>query len=122
MTGLRPGHTLGVKGLNTGLRALFCICLLFLSTAPFVEPTRIKLPGTEHTTNGVTAPPTPLLEPQTRFGAFGGLERRLGTLPVANGLWISAYFYGISLAPTPDRTNLKPLELAELQQWRLEGG
>ena len=123
MTGPRLRHFLSAKGLDTGLRALFCVCLLFLSTAPLVEPTRIKILGTERAADGVTAPPTPLLEPHSRLGAFGGLERRLfGALPVAGGLWLRERFYQVLLLPTFTQPDLKPSKLAQTQQWRLEGG
>ena len=126
MNGTRPRHTAsssGAKGFNTGLRALFCVCLLLLSTAPSAEPTRTSLLETERTAIGVTAPPTPLLEPQSRFAAFGGLERRLyGALPLASSLWIREQVYPVLLLPTSSQPDLKPLELAQTRQWRLEGG
>lgn len=114
--------TIGAKGLNTGLRALFCVCLLFLATAPGSGPKGTRAP-TESPIQGMTAPPTPLLEPGSRFGAFGGLERRfVGALPVAGGLQLAKHFYQILLLLTPKQPNLKPAKLAETQQWRLEGG
>lgn len=114
-------YTIGVKGLNTGLRALFCVCLLFLATAPAIEPTRTN-PGAT-APDGMTAPPTPLLEPGSRFGVFGGLERRfLGALPVANGLWIAERSFQVLLLPVVNQPNLRSSRLAEQQQWRLEGG
>lgn len=114
-------YTIGARGLNTGLRALFCVCLLFSAVAPVTEPTRTTSGATAP--DGMTAPPTPLLEPQSRFGAFGGLERRfLGALPVASGLWIAERSYQVSLLPIVNQPNPRPLELAQTQQWRLEGG
>lgn len=123
MTGTGPRHTFSAKGLAIGLRALFCVCLLFLSTAPLVEPPRTNAFNTERKASGMTAPPTPLLEPHSRFGAFGGLERRLfGALSVAGGLWICEQAYRVLWLPTSTQPDFRPLELAEMQQWRLEGG
>ncbi len=113
-------HTIGAKGF-TGLRALFCLCLLFFATVPATEPTRTK-PGAT-APDGMTAPPTPLLEPQSRFGTFGGLERRfLGALPVADGLWIAAYSYQVLPLPLFNQPNPRPRARAQTPPWRREGG
>ena len=59
------GHVIGARGLNTGLRALFCVCLL-LSTGPAVVVTK---PSSE-AADGVGTPPPALLEPGTRSGTL----------------------------------------------------
>lgn len=115
-------YLIGAKGLNTGLRALFCACLLFLATAPENGLQGTRAP-TKDQAQGVAAPPTPLLEPGSRLGAFGGLERRfLGVLPVAGGWWLAEHLYQVLRLPTFTQPDLRPLERAEMQQWRLEGG
>lgn len=110
--------TIGAKGLGIGLRAFFCFCLL-LSTIPAFAVTKTS----SKSADGMGTPPPALLEPQTRFGAFGGLERRfLGALPVASSLWITARVQRIWSRPKPVQPVLRPSRLAEMQQWRLEGG
>ncbi len=71
---------------------------------------------------GMDAPPPPTLESSSRFGVFGGLERRLlGGPSVASSLWIleRAWFFTL---PQPAQPDVAPTSRSQLQQWRLEGG
>lgn len=101
---------------SQNLRAFFCACLLL---PLYAVPER----QTSHSAGvGMDAPPPPVLESSSRLGAFGGLERRLlGGPQAASNWWPVQRVWHISTPLQP----VQPLErvtLAELQQWRLEGG
>jgi len=104
------------EGFVTNLRAFFCLCLLLpLYLAPEHETLRASAAGMD-------APPPPTLESSSRFGVFGGLERRLlGGPSVASSLWIleRAWFFTL---PQPAQPDVAPTSRSQLQQWRLEGG
>ncbi len=100
------------------LRAFFCLALVLCSLPLYLEPgggaLRAAAPGMD-------APPPPTLESGHRFGV-SGLERRVWNVPSVTGrlrLPTWAQLVTPLRPPTPDAA---PTELAEQQQWQLEGG
>ena len=103
--------------LSQNLRAFFCLCLLL----PFyaVPEGREAHPAGA----GMDAPPPPLLESSSRLGAFGGLERRLlGGPQAASNWWRVERVWHVFVPLQPVQPEPGRVTLAELQQWRLEGG
>lgn len=100
------------------LRAFFC-CVFVLSLLPLYLTPEHGTPRASAT--GMDAPPPPTLESSYRFGT-GSLERRsLGGPSGTSSSWMLAQAWFVVL-PRPARPDLAPPKLAELQQWRLEGG
>lgn len=99
------------------LRAFFCLCLLL----PLYAVPERQAPHSAGA--GMDAPPPPTLESSSRLGAFGGLERRLlGGPQAASDWWPVQRAWHVFVPLQPDLPGVKRVTLAELQQWRLEGG
>lgn len=102
----------------TNLRAFFCCALVLCSLPLYLS----EYGALRAAASGMDAPPPPTLESGHRLGASGSFERRLlGGPSVTNSLWVPgrAWMFTPLRPASPDAA---PVRLAELQQWRLEGG
>jgi len=117
-TGLKQtGLKKRAGGFVRTLRAFFCLCLL-LPVYAVPEGEQRRAPGT-----GMDAPPPPVLEASSRLGVFGGFERRLfAGWPAERHAWAAGQVWRRFVLPRPAWPTPQRTSLAELQQWRLEGG